>query len=218
MKSNAELKALAKKNLEGKWLLAILVCVVAWLLTDALTGNGGRDTFDYVYRNGEFVKTVTSHNDSNSVLSLLAFIIGGPINFGLAAFFLKLARNQETNFVELFSGFQYFVENFLLNLFIIVFTILWFLLLIIPGFIAILKYSMAYYLMRDNTELKPLEAITLSKEMMNGQKMRLFLLWLSFIGWFLLGVVTFGLGFLYVMPYFHATMTNFYEDIRLNEQ
>lgn len=214
--SNAELKALARENLEGKWLTAIIVSVVAWLLTDAFTGKGGKETIEYVWSNGEFIKTVVNHNDSNSLFSLIAFIVGGPINFGLAAFFLKLARNQESTFTELFSGFRYFWKNFVLNFFIVIFTFLWFLLLIIPGIIAILRYSMAYYIMNDNPELKPLEAIELSKKMMYGHKGRLFFLWLSFFGWFLLGIITLGIGFLYATPYYNATKTNFYEDIKYN--
>lgn len=214
MKSNAELKTLARENLKGKWLIAIIVSVVAWLLTDAFTGNSGKETVEYVWRNGEFVKTSVNH--SNSMFSLIAFIIGGPINFGLASFFLKLARDQESAFSELFSGFHYFLKNFVINFFIVLFTILWFLLLIIPGIIAVLRYSMAYYIMNDNPDLKPLEAIDLSKKMMYGHKARLFFLWLSFIGWFLLGIFTLGLGFLYAMPYYNATLANFYEDIKYN--
>ena len=212
MKSNANLKALARENLIGKWLIAVIVSVVAWLLTDALTGNSGKETVEYVCRNGEFVKTVVNH--SNSVFSLIAFIIGGPINFGLASFFLKLARNQEAAFSEIFTGFNHFLKNFTLNFFIILFTFLWFLLLIIPGIIAILRYSMAYYIMNDNPELKALEAMELSKKMMYGHKTRLFFLWLSFLGWFLLGIFTLGVGFLYLMPYYNATKANFYEDVK----
>ena len=214
MKSNAELKTLAQENLKGKWLIAIIVSVVAWLLTDAFTGNSGKETVEYVWRNGEFIKTVV--NRSNSMVSLISFIIGGPINFGLASFFLKLARNQESSFSELFSGFNYFLKNFIINFFIILFTILWFLLLIIPGIIAILRYSMVYYIMNDNPDLKPLEAIKLSKKMMYGHKARLFFLWLSFLGWFLLGIFTLGIGFLYAMPYYNATLANFYEDLKYN--
>lgn len=214
MKSDLELKTLARENLKGKWPIAIIVSLVAWMLTGAFTGNSGRETVEYVWRNGEFVKTVVNH--SNSMFSLIAFIIGGSINFGLASFFLKLARDQESTFSELFSGFHYFLKNFVINFFITLFTTLWFLLLIIPGIIASLRYSMAYYIMNDNPDLKPLEAIDLSKKMMYGHKERLFFLWLSFIGWFLLGIFTLGIGFLYAMPYYNATLTNFYEDVKNN--
>jgi uncharacterized membrane protein len=68
--------------------------------------------------------------------------------------------------------------------------------------------------MNDNPDLKPLEAIELSKKMMYGHKARLFFLWLSFIGWFLLGIFTLGLGFLFLTPYYNATLANFYEDVK----
>jgi len=160
---------------------------------------------------------VVNHNDSNFLFSLLAFVISGPINFGLTAFFLKLARNQESTITDLFSGFHHFWKNFVINFFIILFTILCFLLFIIPGIIAIFKYSMTYYNMNDNPDLKPLEAIGLSKKMMNGHKARLFFLWLSFIGWFLLGILTLGIGFLYAVPYYNAAKTNFYEELKMGQ-
>jgi len=73
---------------------------------------------------------------------------------------------------------------------------------------------MAYYIMNDNPGLKPLEAIEQSKKMMYGNKGRLFYLWLTFIGWFFVGVLTLGIGFLFLLPYYNATITNFYEDIK----
>lgn len=212
LKDNQELKSLAKDDLQGKWLVAIMVSVAAWLLTDAFTGNNGREAANYVWQNGELIKT--SENGFYSLASLISFIIGGSINFGLAAFFLKLIRKEEARFEDLFNGFRYFGKTFLLNLLTTIFTILWFLLFIIPGFVAILKYSMAYYIMNDDPEMGVLEAIRQSKEMMDGHKIRLFNLWLSFIGWFIVGILTFGIGFIYLFPYYNATLANFYEDLK----
>lgn len=75
---------------------------------------------------------------------------------------------------------------------------------------------MAYYILVDNPELSALEAIRQSKEIMRGHKGRLFYLWLSFLGWFLLGLITMGIGFLYVAPYYEAAKANFYEDLQRN--
>jgi uncharacterized membrane protein len=97
-----------------------------------------------------------------------------------------------------------------------IFIFLWFLLLIIPGFIAIIRYSMSYYIMIDNPGISGLEAIRRSKQMMHGHKARLFSLWISFLGWFILGIITIGLGFLYAAPYFEATLASFYEDLKNN--
>ncbi|MGI6226130.1 MAG: DUF975 family protein [Peptococcales bacterium] len=196
-KTNSELKIQAKKNLEGNWGLAIIACVIVWLLTAAFTGNGARDT-----------------SQAESFMSLIGFFLTGPLTFGLATIYLKFVRSQNTEFKDLFGGFSYFTNTLLLHFITTIFIILWSLLLIIPGIIAFFRYSMAYYIMVDNPELTALEAIRQSKEMMRGQKGRLFLLWLSFIGWFFLGLITMGIGFLYLLPYYQATKANFYEELK----
>jgi uncharacterized membrane protein len=178
-------------------------------LTDAFTGNGGRESASFIFDNGTWVQ-----NRFSSLASLISLLVSGPINFGLAAYFLGLSRNDEGSLDDLFSGFPLFGKTFLLHVLMMVFTFLWALLLIIPGIIAALRYSMSYYIMNDHPEIGPMEAIEMSKELMDGQKMRLFTLTLSFIGWFLLGIITFGLGFLYLMPYYNATIANFYEDLK----
>ncbi len=211
MKGNYELKVLAKNSLQGNWPMAILVCVAAWLLTDACTGNNGKEAAQYIWENGQLVKNASS--SFNGLASLVSFLLGGSINFGLAVYFLHLVRKEKAQFSDLFAGFKTFFKNFVLYLLITVFTILWFMLLIVPGFIALLKYSMAFYIMRDNPELTPMEAIRRSKELMYGHKTRLFFFWLSFIGWFILGLITFGLGFLYLFPYYNTAKACFYEDL-----
>lgn len=209
MKENKELKELALGQLQGKWVMAIIVSIVAWLLTDAFTGNGSRESATYVFEHGEW-----AFNRFNGFASLISLVLSGPISFGLAGYFLGLARDRDVNLSDLFSGFQQFGKTLLLHILTSVFVFLWALLLIIPGIIASLRYSMAYYIMNDHPEITPMEAIEMSKELMDGQKMRLFTLTLSFIGWFLLGIITFGLGFLYLMPYYNATIANFYEDLK----
>lgn len=215
-RDSIELKVAAKENLDGKWLAAIAVCVVAWLLVEAFTyGNGGNSSLRYVMENGRLVR-VGSHvgGSSNSFMSLVGFIIGGPIYFGVANYFLKLAKRMPAEFNDLFSGFRFFKVNFVLNFFIILFTILWSLLLVVPGIIAAIKYSMAYYILNENPDLGALEAIRRSKDMMDGHKMRFFEMWLSFLGWFILGIVTFGLGMIYAIPYYRAAKANFYLDLK----
>jgi uncharacterized membrane protein len=214
-KDSVELKIRAKENLDGKWLVAIAVCVVAWLLVEAFTSNNGANaSFRYVMENGRFVRVAGNGNPFKGLMSLVGFIIGGPIYFGVAAYFLKLARREPAEFSELFSGFSLFKTNFVLNFFIMLFTVLWAILLIIPGIIAAIKYSMAYYIVNDNPGIGALEAINRSKEMMDGHKMRFFEMWLGFLGWFILGAVTFGLGMIYAIPYYRAAKANFYLDLK----
>ena len=75
------------------------------------------------------------------------------------------------------------------------------------------SYSMAMYIWSENKEMGALEAISKSKEIMDGHKMDLFVLYLSFIGWILLGCITFGIAYIYVIPYMDATLANFYRAI-----
>ncbi len=211
----AELKTAAKENLDGKWLTAIAVTVVAWLLVDAFTSNnGGNAAFRYAMENGRFVRVDSEGNAFRNLMSIVSLIIGGPIYFGIAAYFMRLARHEGAEFSDLFSGFSLFKTNFILNLLIIIFTVLWTLLLIVPGIIAAIKYSMAYYIVNDNPEIGGLEAIRISKEMMEGHKMRFLEMWFSFLGWFILGIVTFGLGMIYAIPYYRAAKANFYLDLK----
>lgn len=210
-----ELKIAAKENLDGKWIIAIAVTLVAWLLVEAFTSNNGANaTWKYVMENGRFVRVDTGDHTFKNLMSIVSLIIGGPIYYGVAAYFLKLSRNEPAEFSELFSGFSLFKTNFILNLLTMIFTLLWALLLIVPGIIAGISYSMAYFIVNDNPEIGGLEAIRRSKEMMYGHKMRFFNMWLSFLGWFLLGLVTAGLGMLYAVPYYRAAKANFYLDLK----
>jgi uncharacterized membrane protein len=210
-----ELKIAAKENLDGKWIIAIAVTLVAWLLVEAFTSNNGANaTWKYVMENGRFVRVDTGDHTFKNLMSIVSLIIGGPIYYGVAAYFLKLSRNEPAEFSELFSGFSLFKTNFILNLLTMIFTLLWALLLIVPGIIAAISYSMAYFIVNDNPEIGGLEAIRRSKEMMYGHKMRFFNMWLSFLGWFLLGLVTAGLGMLYAVPYYRAAKANFYLDLK----
>lgn len=93
------------------------------------------------------------------------------------------------------------------------YTFLWSLLFIIPGIIAVYKYAMAPFILAEHPEMKPSQAITASKQMMDGRKWELFCLELSFIGWCLLSVLTLGIGMLWVAPYMNVAVAVFYRDI-----
>jgi len=209
------LKRRAKEQLHGKWLQAGIVCFIAWLVTMTFSDGNVVHSVQNVWQNGELVRIPTT-SSSNGFGSLLSFVISGPITLGVAAYFLKLTRNEGPCIENMFGGFKFFVKSFVLNFLIKLFTILWTLLLIIPGIIASLGYSMSYYIMMDNPELSALEALNRSKCMMAGFKFELFSLWCSYIGWFILGIISFGIGFLWINPYYEAAKANFYQDLRFN--
>ncbi|MBQ8049926.1 MAG: DUF975 family protein [Bacteroidales bacterium] len=101
-----------------------------------------------------------------------------------------------------------------LSILYMLFVFLWALLLYIPGIIKGLAYSMSPFILKDNPELSANQAINLSMKMMKGHKFDLFFLMLSFIGWGILAIFTFGIGYLWLAPYMSTTMVAFYEDVK----
>jgi uncharacterized membrane protein len=208
LQSNSEYKSKAKYQLGGRWIMAVLVILITWILTQAFASRG----VNYTWINGEMVRQRTS--GTNSFASIISFIIAGPLNLGVALYFLKLARGQNSQLEDIFSGFKSFGNAFLLNLIKIIFIFLWSLLLIIPGIIAAISYSMSYYIMNDNPGMSSTEALRASKELMRGNKGKYFVFVLSFIGWFILGALAFGIGLLWVGAYFNTAKANFYQDLQ----
>ena len=95
------------------------------------------------------------------------------------------------------------------------FTMLWSFLLFVPGIIKGLSYSMGQYILAEHPDWTARQCLTESKRIMKGNVGALFVLQLSFIPWFLLGAVTLGFAFIYVVPYVSATVANFYNVIKL---
>lgn len=109
------------------------------------------------------------------------------------------------------------VKLFLVYLLKTVYTFLWTLLLIIPGMIKNFSYAQAYNIYRDVQEnghdISVNDAITASREMMDGHKFDLFVLQFSFVGWYILSFFLLGIPLLWVIPYYNMSMAVFYENI-----
>ena len=187
----------AIEKLKNRWGLAILVVLIysaIIMVTEAVSYS-------------QFVML-------SFVASVAIVFISGPLEFGITSIFLKYSRRQQTKVGDLFKGFS---ENMWRNVgawaIMSVFIFLWSLLFIIPGIIALYSYSMTYYILKDNPNIGSNAAIEKSKEMMNGHKAELFRLDLSFIGWYLLAILTLGIGFLWLIPYMQTARAKFYEEL-----
>ena len=147
---------------------------------------------------------------------LVALLVGCNLQYGFSVGILRFHRNREETIKEMFSaGFKEDYGRVLgIVLLKTVFIILWALLLIIPGIIKAYSYAMTEFIAEDNPELGPKECIDRSKAMMEGHKMDLFLLDLSYIGWILLGIVTLGIGMLWVAPWMSMAHVKFYEQLK----
>ena len=99
-----------------------------------------------------------------------------------------------------------------------IYIFLWTLLLIIPGIVKSYSYSMAFYIMNDHPEYTATQCLDESRRMMNGHKLDLFCLHLSFIGWIIVSILTCGIGVLWVDPYMQLSQANFYEELKKAEE
>lgn len=130
------------------------------------------------------------------------------------------ATPLQSSVTEIFSTPNAF-GPFLVALLTEIFATLWSLLFIIPGIIKSMAYSQAIFIYKDevtagNDNPGFLDCITKSREMMNGHKAELFMLKLSFIGWFILSMFTAGIGLIWLIPYYYGTMVNYYERLKNN--
>ena len=143
-----------------------------------------------------------------------AFVVTPAFSIALITIYLKLAAGIKPEIAELFQHFNKFWGAFKVTFLTSLFTMLWSLLFVIPGIIKGYSYSMAMYILAENPDMPALEAIDRSKKMMDGHKMELFVLNLSFIGWAILASFTFGLLYIWLMPYMYTTYANFYKSLK----
>lgn len=165
----------------------------------------------------EAMERILFHAMSNrtmlgSLLSLAISVMSLMVSGGYALSCLRVARRSEANVGTLFEMFGWFFRFLWMCILMSIFIFLWSLLLIVPGIIAAYRYSMAVFIFCDDPEKGILQCIRESKEMMRGYKGQLFVLDLSFIGWYLLCVIPFVS--IYVAPYVLTTRANFYRALR----
>ena len=152
---------------------------------------------------------------SDLVSILISLFILVPLAYGYNVAFLDFKRTvQAVKIEQLFDGFKDYSRVVLTGLLQGIYIFLWTLLLIVPGIIKSLSYSQTNYILKDYPELKNNAAIELSMAMMKGHKFDYFCLILSFIGWILLGILTLGIGLLWVSPYIATASAHFYEHVK----
>lgn len=197
--NRSELKARAKESLKGKYGDAILLYFIYVLIT---------------FAGGFVVGLFTTSEDLAAILELIVSIAIMGLYLGYYSYFLKVSRNEEVTFKELFNKNNLFWFSIGITLLAGLFVFLWSLLFIIPGIIVAIGYSMVYFVALDNPELGVMDVLKKSKEIMRGHKMDYFVLSLSFVGWALLSIFTFGILYLWLAPYMQVTFANFYNEIK----
>lgn len=208
-------------------------CVLASILLAFTLGTTGFSTFAS-YTNDDFMDGIIKQiMYDNTLLALVlsisasafvfAFLVHifliRPLYAGCRNFFL-INNSEKAPLNEIKSGFFKNYNNIVKTFFIHdCFILLWSCLLIIPGIIKTYSYQMMPFLLAENPDLPPLEAIQKSREMMDGYKWQAFLLDLSFIGWEILSVLSFGIiGIFWTQPYMYQADAQLYEELKNLDQ
>lgn len=200
MLQNSQIRKKSLEALDGNWgnaatlmlvyaVLAIIISTSGLLLSDLWLGEG-----------------LEVFGDIGQILLI-------PVGYAATVMFLGLIRGESLPVGGLFAYYKQ-GRVWLLQILTAIYTLLWALLLIVPGIIKSYSYAMAPYILKDNPEMGAEEAIVESMKMMKGYKMKLFLLDLSFIGWMFLAVLTLCLGFLLLVPYMNTARATFYEELK----
>lgn len=152
------------------------------------------------------------------VLNVLITIVLIPLNIGIAQNVLAWSRGEDVNkWKVLFGGFnsaKIFFKQVGVVVLNTILCALWAILLVVPGIIKGLAYSMYPYVLRDEPDLSVWQTLKKSEAIMKGYKGKLFLMYLSFVGWFILGAFTFGILYIWLTPYVMTSTVKFYDDVR----
>ena len=215
--TSSEYRSLARENLKGNYWQSVVVAFIAMVVGATLCGgsvfNVQLDAEDLSVLPRVLVQYFAFIATIGGIVSFVGFIIGGSVQLGYATYLLKQHNRAHFDLQDLFSQFDQFKDGFLQRLLRGVYTILWGLLLVIPGIVKNYAYAMTPFIMSENPNMTASEAITASKELMDGHKGELFMLDLSFIGWDILAALTLNIGHIFLNPYRHAAYAAFYKDI-----
>lgn len=226
-----DFRKIARESLKGNWLVAVGTGFIATLLggTIIYSGSGASGRFaadSEVLEEGIsgiaadpslmtfLMIALATVSVIAIVYALVMLIVGGAVSMGYAKFNLNLVNRNGPKVEDLFSQFTHFKKAFVMRFLRGLYVLLWTLLLVVPGIIATYSYSMAPYILYENPDMTGSEALAASKELMEGNKWRLFCLDLSFFGWSILSAITLGIGYLFLRPYVEAAGAAFYREIK----
>lgn len=206
MKRAKDFRNAAWKDMKGSWGTLALIYFLYTIILGALAAVNGLNALRIVFL---------------SVLSIVAsvavLLLSGPFNLGIHISALDVSRKQPVSVGSLFEGFRSFGDSLALYILNGIFIFLWSLLLIIPGIIKTYSYSMGFFILADRPDLSGNQARKRSMYLMKGHKWQLFCLDFSFIGWYLLSLLTLGILAFWVYPYHMTARAEFYNELLVEE-
>ena len=231
MKSNTFFKDSALNALRGNWGKAVLATLVYFLIAMAIAGPAAYTSIktqvfmsDHSMTSVSQITTMVSDPEyialqkqsmgTSSLVFLLEVFLLIPIGVGFCNMFRKLLVSGDNNLISNLFDFSNYWRKIGGMLLMGILIVLWSFLLVVPGIIKAYSYSMTPYILDENPELSASEAIHRSRMMMKGHKFDLFWLQLSFIGWYLLCILTLGIGIFWLAPYYNTAQAAFYEEVK----
>lgn len=183
----SEIRAITRGALKGNWPVVIAAMAVYYIMTTTIPNLLAVliPSASYNVYNEYLQEYITISYVSN----LYSFVLSGAFSVGLCSFLLAFFRRREGNPAHIFNGFEVFFKSFALMVMQSIFIFLWGLLFIVPGIIAALRYSQAYYILAEHPEKGVMQCIWESKFIMAGNKGKFLCMLLSFIGWWILAAV-----------------------------
>ena len=237
MKYAADFRRIARNVLSGRWTTAVIAGLLASML-GAIAANGPEINFDLGDNGANFGLDFAGQQIFNTgsgwnehlmgfvvggigfavitalIMAVAFFVLGSVISLGYSRFNLDLVdRRKEPEISTLFGYFPHWKTAAAAKLLQTLYVLLWSLLFVIPGIVASYSYAMTDYILAEHPELTASEAIDQSKQMMDGNRFRLFCLHFSFIGWDFLCALALGIGHLWLTPYKQAATAAFYREI-----
>ena len=231
MKSNTYFKDSALAALRGNWGKAVLATLVLFIVVaffsspavytsykaqEYMEGYSYTSISDMVALSSdpEFEALQKQSNGTSALSLLVEIFLLLPLEVGFINAFRKLLVKLDTNIIGNTFDFSNYWRKIGGMIWMSLLTFFWSLLFIIPGIVKAFSYSMTPFILDEYPELTPVEAIHRSRMMMKGHKFDLFWLYLSFIGWAILSVITCGIGFLWLAPYIQTAEAAFYEEVK----
>ena len=177
--SCSRIKKIARQMFRGHWpgaFLAVFICTV-------LVNGPGLIVY---YLSGS--KTVSM------IVELYSIFVTGPLTLGLSNYYLEVFRGtNELGMGSFTSRLNYSLNALALYVTEMILVFFWTLLLIVPGIIAAIRYSQAFYVLADDPDQRPLECIRASNRLMLNNKGKYVLLWLSFLPWLIVANIPAGI-------------------------
>ena len=219
MKENYEYRNQAKQLMVGRYGVVIITIILLAIIIGVpeTISESFRPKYEVDWETFERTVVDPGNPALAYLFSIVAYIFSAVVAYATARMFIQVS-NDETPQMEniLKVGFVEQPIRSVVHTFIVsIFVMLWTLLLIIPGIMAAYKYTMGFYIMNKEQDISAYDAVSKSKAYMMGYRMKLFMLDLSYLLWYLIGIFTLFILWLWIIPKHSTARTLFFNDLYL---